>query len=401
MHSSFEMTGDRRHGTALVNGGPARPRRRAVRGAVRGRGSNVRSAARVAAVGFLTCLLFAVLATHAVPVQAVGPDAVPRAVRAARVRYRAAADRVARLRAQQSTLEQRIAAFKKSGQQPQALDRLLKRSVDAEATFATARNELAQAEAIFGEALKAAVRAIDTRIRKWVPSLRRGPLSDRRHAATQINALRTMRQRLRTESADLSRARRREKAWAKYRVRFDVRDGPSELSEKADFVEDTRDKVMKKRRALIALLDEAKRDRQIAQAAQDFRTDITLFDEETRQGRVLRRSSSSTPLAAEGGERSPPQSGDAPFDDFSPEQLSDNPAAPRSQVDAGGLRDINPDVLLNLRVEDLAAGALDVATLQEYISDLKALERFLSGQADTLRKRADTLDADEARDLNR
>ncbi len=58
-------------------------------------------------------------------------------------------------------------------------------------------------------------------------------------------------------------------------------------------------------------------------------------------------------------------------------------------------------MLINLRVEDVAAGALDVATLEKYVADLRKLERFLSGQADALRDRADALQADEDRDLQR
>ncbi len=328
-------------------------------------------------------------------------------VRAARQRYRAASDRVARLRAEQSALEQQIAAFKKSGAQPQALDRLLKRSVDAEAIFEAARSDLAQTEAILAAAFNAAVRSVDQRIRAWVPSLKKGPLSDRRQAAARINELRGLRQQLRNESAALARARRREKAWAKYRVRFDIRDGPSELSEKADFVEDTRDKVMRKRRALVKLLAEARDERRIAQAAQDFRTDITLFDEETRQGRVLRQSRGSQsgpePGVESGSGQSPgsPNAQDSPPDNDSFVGRGDNPSPAATSLRPGGLRDINPEVLLNLRVEDLAAGALDVTTLQAYVADLRALERFLSGQAETLRKRANTLEASEVQDLKK
>ncbi|MEM7678707.1 MAG: hypothetical protein AAF449_22225 [Myxococcota bacterium] len=172
------------------------------------------------------------------------------------------------------------------------------------------------------------------------------------------------------------------------------------MSEKADFVEDTRDKVNRKRIALIKLLKEARRERQIAQAAQDFRTDITLFDEETRQGRVLRQNrttSAGDRVEADGNFGSPAVE--------NPGELTDVPTtgaqAPPQPTTDPMLRAINPDVLINLRVEDVAAGALDVATLQRYVEDLRALERFLSGQAESLRQRAQTLEADETQDLHK
>ena len=197
-------------------------------------------------------------------------------------------------------------------------------------------------------------------------------------------------------------------------MRADAGDGPTELSLKADFVEDTRDKVIKKRRALIALLAEARQEREIAQVAQDFRTDVTLFDEETRQGRVLRQqggpsgaleqrngTDNPTPATPNGPELVDPDDGEflgGGDPSGPPNQPTVTPSAPSGPSPS---RTIDPDVLLNMRVEDLAAGALDVSTLQKYVEDLRALEGFLSGQADALRKRADLLEADEARDLQK
>ena len=337
----------------------------------------------------------------ALPTPAIAADPVP--VESARTTYRSARARVETLRAGQSSLEQRITALKKAGAQPQVLDGLLKRSVAAETELEAARADLRTSELRLAASLNTRVRQIDRQIRGLVPSLKRGPMKSRKAAAMQINALRATRQQLRTEAAALARHQARARVWAQYRVRFDARDGPSELAEKADFVEDTRDKVVRKRRALIRLLREARQERAIAEAAQDFRTDVTLFDEETRQGRVLRQAGRTT--AADGDARSPaPVSGPGPeVEDSGSDQFVGGDAPPTTTPDPvapGPLpaRQIDPDVLLNLRVETLAAGALDVATLERYVADLKALERFLSGQADSLRERADSLEAIEARD---
>ena len=323
-------------------------------------------------------------------------DASLSAVTAARSRYTSASRRVSAQRATMNALARQITSYKKDGGQPQALDRLLKRSVRAESTLRTALAAHRKAESEYAAVLESGVAAVDNEMRRLVPQLKTGPIRDRRRAARQINALRASRKSLRAEMANLAKARRRQKAWAQYQVRFDLRDGPSELTEKADFVEDTRDKVVRKRRALLALLAEAQRDREIAQSAQDFRTDVTLFDEETRQGRVLRNRGSDS--ASEGGAPVPVSQGgqeDRGGDDFS------GPPTPTQAPPVTPLRAINPDVLLNLRVEDLAAGALDVSTLERYVDDLRALERYLSGQADSLRERADALEADEARKLQR
>ena len=341
------------------------------------------------------------------PVLASGPTGpLDAASNAAKTRYTRAQTRVGQLRAEQAALEQRITQYKKNGQQPQQLDALLKRSVAAQAVLERAQNALRQAEQGFETTLTASVRSIDAEIRRRVPALRQGSLSDRKKAAAAINDLRAQRQRVRTELATLAKARRKSRAWAKYEVTIEAQDGPGELSDKADFVEDTRDKVIKKRKALAKLLREARQEQQIAQAARDFRTDITLFDEETRQGRVLRQgqgqgrgdvaqNNPSVPPA-----QSPTDNENSP-DPVVRDSFSGSQIPPPSVTSNPGLRAINPDILLNLRVEDLAAGGLDVATLEKYIGDLKALETYLAGQADRLRQRAEALEANETRDLRK
>ncbi|MEO1335690.1 MAG: hypothetical protein AAFV29_08595 [Myxococcota bacterium] len=327
---------------------------------------------------------------------------IGRQVAAAKNHYAQSTAALIAVRRQQRTLEQRISDLKRSGQRGPALDRLLKQSVNAEAVLDQQRRTLRQAESALASELSKGIRAIDVEIRRFVPDLKQGPMSSRKQAARRINELRALRHMLRADSAKLANARKRARAWAQYRVQFNISDGPSELSEKADFVEDTRDKVNRKRLALITLLSEARQERQIAQAAQDFRTDITLFDEETRQGRVLRQNRTAAGNVNRADSENLPPS---PSPGQTPVDLSDQPPSGGAQFSQHTtdpmLRAINPDVLINLRVEDVAAGALDVATLQRYVEDLQALERFLSGQAESLRQRAQSLEADEAKDLHK
>ncbi len=365
--------------------------------------NRVRIEGRAALVG-----LWVLIAPWSVLAQA--PSAPASAdIGSTRESYTDARARLEHLRAEQSSLERRIATLKKSGTDRQALVALLERSVDAEATLDAARREVDRAETAYTKALTTAITTIDVNIRARVPDLKRGPLEARRAAAAQINVMRTARQGLRAELAALARARQRTRAWAQYQVQYDEDDGPVELTEKADFVEDTRDKVVRKRRAIIQLIEEARQHRRIAEAAQDFRTDVTLFDEETRQGRVRRQTRTGIVPLSSGGNRSPPETdapafGDGPESDPGSDSAGGDPVVSSPAVTAppptvSGLRALNPDVLLNLRVEDVAAGALDVATLNQYVEDLKALEAFLSGQADSLRRRANALKADEARKL--
>ena len=372
---------------------------------------------RTAITARLIAWSMTVAATPAVAApSSVDPGALEASVSAAQQAHVAAASHLEGLRREQAGLEDQITALKKSGQRGPALERLLGRSIDAVQAFDAAQTELDDAARALEGALRDAIAAIDREITRKKPAMQRGSLTDRRKAAYAIKALRTLRKQFRAEFAALTRSADRRKAWAQYAVKFNAQDGPTELIEKADFVEDTRDKIVRKRRALIRLLAEAQQERELAQAAKDFRTDVTLFDEETRQGRVLRQSRASVAsVSADGSDTptadAPPSlSGDNGGDPSEFEGARDDQGAvpptsgppPASlQAAPAALRDINPDVLINLRVDDLAAGALDAATLERYVSDLRALERFLSGQAETLRKRADTLEADETRTLKK
>ena len=71
------------------------------------------------------------------------------------------------------------------------------------------------------------------------------------------------------------------------------------------------------------------------------------------------------------------------------------PAAPSTQV-AQLPKTVDPNLLLNLRVEDLAGGARDVKDLEALVADLEKLDQFLLQQAEDIRRRAQRLEADEA-----
>ncbi|MEM7678706.1 MAG: hypothetical protein AAF449_22220 [Myxococcota bacterium] len=96
-------------------------------------------------------------------------------VASAKTRYTQATTALASVRSQQRALEQRISDLKQADQRGPTLDRLLKRSVNAEAALEMHRQALRQAENAFATQLSAAIRDIDLEIRRNVPALKQGP----------------------------------------------------------------------------------------------------------------------------------------------------------------------------------------------------------------------------------
>lgn len=357
--------------------------------------------------------------------------------------WRAATLAVAQSRVRQSELARRIDALKREGRGGAELQRLLEASVVADRGLEAALSKAAEARADVERAIQAGVARVDREIRALVPKLKAGPIGERRAAARRINALRAERQRLREAASALDAARARPKRdWARYEVEVEPLDGPAELEEKADFVEDTRDKLAKKRRAIAQLLEEAKQEQRIARAARDFDTYVSAFDEETRTERVIRGGAANGPQAAgdlAGAPETPSRGSGSPTTD-APNFGNDgrgggvDPATPPmnesgndgfsqtpdasdklgvGQTPSGPTvgtpsaspspvgRDINADVLINLRVSELAAQDLDLATLLRLVEELEQLDGYLADQASTIRARAKTLEADEAEDLRK
>jgi len=359
--------------------------------------------------------------------------------------WQAARRELARTRARHGELAGRITALKRQGPPGGELQRLLRASLAAEHQLEAALSQVGRARANVQRTVRGSVGRIDQEIRSLVPKLKAGSLADRKAAARRINQLRDDRKALRDTLSALEDTRatpRRD--WSKYQVQVEPLDGPSELDEKADFVEDTRDKLGQKRQALASLLREARQEQQIARAARDFDTYVRIFDEEARSDRVTRqpnnRGATLQTTAAEGpsagadsqnesfsGGRgtdvpnttNPPQSvgntvdpnlntgtngpGTAVTDDtLGNKGAVQSPTVVSPEANAPSVaRDINADLLLNLRVSELEGQDLDLATLQRLIAELEDLDGFLAAQAASIRQRARSIEADEARDLNR
>lgn len=360
-------------------------------------------------------------------------------LKAARAKERATRDA-------QSTLAHRISALKRIDRKradDAELERLLRNSIKADEALARQIEEVQTRQTEVLSAVREAFERIDGRIRELAPRLsERNPIGARRAAAQEIQALRATRKQMRDVLASVKEQERR-REWADYLVKIDPLDGPSELNDKADVVELTRKKLERKRELLARLI----REKRVDQAAKSFSTDANLLDDTLRPGRVVRQGSdrggNETVLAAgDNSNAAPPQApqnnrtsddafvpsagaqeadtnyaGNAPPPaDPSPgrgETLADaqpqvGVAAPNKSVTVAPqsvapatpgpiARQIDPNVLINLRVEELDADKLGMADLQKLIEELETLDRALDTQAERIRSRAQQLERDERR----
>jgi hypothetical protein len=431
--------------------------------------------------GLAAALVAAALGFPAAEIPAAEPSRVVQAE--AKVRLSSAALRkseadLAGARTYYDQLGRKIAALKKGGAKSgePALERLLQDSIEAQKKLeALAHSRDTRAAAVRTHATEA-IRSIDAEIARLKPGLTEGSPESRTAVARTLKELLDTRNRMRDALAFADAgAATPERAWTQYEVRIDPLDGPSELREKADFLEDTRDKLTKKRGALDRILREARQEHEIARAASSFQRDARHFDEVVRSGRVTRqrggggssgipesapRAAANADTAGKGtgvtggaggagqpaGAQSPPpqtpqdgnvgtggggggepsrgteqprnpnpgpQSGgsfggavgeteSADADDAS-SPTSRAPAATFTGVPTGAARglakQIDPDVLLNLRVEDLDGSALDMEELEKLVSELERLDAKLSARAQEIRRRAKALEEDEARTL--
>lgn len=327
-------------------------------------------------------------------------------------------------------LEHRIAQLKrlraKDGFTAEGeLDRLLKESVSADAALTASAQSVTSRASEVKKSVNAALAIIDARIRELLPSLKRGALEDRKAAARNINELRAARQELASLVGRLSSDSATPREWSKYDVQIEALDGPSELREKADVVEDTRERLRKKRVELATLVRDARIEQEVSRAAAEFRTDSSLFDEEARRGRgtATKRTNDELASAAVDGDgargSSDPAAPEAGFnaDDASPPPTAESGGTnPGTNLGTGQTpnvpsvgttrsvpltKQVDPNVLLNLRTDGLAGSNLDLATLEALVSDLDRLDQFLAGRAGQLRDRAKQLKDDEARALGK
>jgi hypothetical protein len=324
-------------------------------------------------------------------------------------------------------LAHRIAALKRLRDQSSTrftqsaeLERLLEASLGAERAVADGRRARDVRAADVRRETDAALRVLDQAIVTERPRLAAAEVPARVAAAQQLRALVEARQDVKQRATVLGRGvAEQRKAWAAYDVKIDPLDGPIDLREKADFVEDTRDKLVKKRAELERRVREAREERELARASQSFRTEVSMFDEQTRSGRVTRRPSGNealsfadaAPQAAGTSARGTPAP-PAPTEDLraathdgkasdpsagpGPAGFQSAPTSPAS-VGAPVLRQIDASALLNLNLTALPADA-DPAELERMLGDLGALERYLAARAELLRARAVRLEDDESRE---
>ncbi|MFO0725744.1 MAG: hypothetical protein U1E65_18305 [Myxococcota bacterium] len=341
-------------------------------------------------------------------------------------------------------LAHRITAMKRIGTSS-ALEQLLQQSQLAEKALAekAAERNLAKkdAEKKIAAALES-IRATKNGLRGALTS--KNP-SERQEATKKLRELEGSYNELQGALAAANSEPSVPRAWKQYEVKIDPLDGPAELREKADFLEDLRDKFLKKKREVEARLSEARQEREIARLAKDFATETTIFDEQSVPARVVRTSAGSSAehtlavpnetsgagkLADSGGARGatspppnptqnpstgltsptpPPANGDFAGQGSPSPAQGGTPSAPvvstsgdtAARAVATGLsapvlpKQIDLNGLVNLSSKDLDKN-LDVASLEALLKDLGQLEGFLAAHAGTIRQRAKTLEVDEA-----
>lgn len=361
-----------------------------------------------------------------------------------------------RARAQNEELAHRITALKRlrSGGaagapgdgRSAALSELLERSIAAEKELSTRATARDRAKVEVERQVSSTVQLIDDQIRTLRPRLKSSDAAERADVARRLKSLLADRELARGALAQIAAAEAtRPQAWAQYEVKVEALDGPADLREKADFVEDTRDKLKKKREALERLVADARQAREIARASVNFRTEVGLFDEQSRSGRVNKSDNGSGAAAANksGGDQTLAETNEAPRGGAEdPELATDGPPvaslvpppAPSAPADRGSEgnfgsatgpgsggtatpapvvptnlaapaasplpRSVDPATVLNLDLRTVGAGK-DVASLEALLQDLVKLDQLLGSQATQIRRRAQALEADEARALGK
>jgi hypothetical protein len=330
-----------------------------------------------------------------------------------------AKQKLAQTHGEAAALEHRIAAMKRLGNEAE-LERLLRESVAVETALRTATKAVDSRANEARRAIAETLAAIEARIGELKPRLKQGEYESRQAAARDINTLRDLHREVRGLNNRLKDSSVVPQSWSRYEVKIDPLDGPKELGEKADFIDDTRDRFQKKLGDLRKVLRDAREEQDIARAASSFQTDARLFDEEDRFGRVQKRAGGNADTALDerretSGDPNPapqaPQVGtpvaDPNLGAFPPPAESptdDTNARPGSAPQLGArtfeaaplIKEVDPNLLLNLRVEALE-GRTDIATLEQLVRDIERLERFLATRSGDLRRRAIQLKEDEAR----
>lgn len=365
--------------------------------------------------------------------------AAQKKVQASRDRFEAAKQKQEKTRTNAEALEHRIAALKRLREKSVAgadteLTSLLRESVAADNALRADARDVDRLEAEVRRSIAEAIVAIDTRIKELMPRLYQGELEmgSKQAIARNITELVELRKELGRTAQRLRVQPAIDTQWKKYDIQIDPLDGPKDLREKEDFLEDMRDRFAKKRDALKKAIKTSREDQALSHAARNFQTDTKLFDEESTRDRVLKprvgqSTQNKTPESAVvGGTRDtppqqpapPPQSPtEQPTTDFNTDP-SPNPAGvgqDRTSGDVAGggdpghsaipttqlpqlTKQLDLNALLNLSVDALdAASPADLAALEALAGDLDKLDAFLRARADELHRRAEQLKQDEAR----
>lgn len=407
---------------------------------------------------------FALVSSNALASDFPAVDAARDDVRQRVEAWRTARRRIDVTRAQYDELAHRIAALKRLGTRgaaPAGLERLLQQSLEAgQALESQARLHSDRANDV-KSSVQTAAKIINDQMRALKPALRARSRTKREQAAKALKELIAVRAQLQAELQQLSQGVTTPKAWAQYEVEVGPLDSPDDLRGKADWLEDTRDQLEKKRKELATLLGDVRQEREIARAAENFATDLGLFDEAFRAGRVARTSNRATTLAsprtggagaaqgdvANNAENATPSAAGSPSRQTadpappagptdqapganlggatggggaSPNEPVQTPSAPTTGFDSDdGARSaaptltttpptgitqslpkqIDPEALLNLRIQSLRSGTLGVEQMEALLADLARLDAYLASKAKVIRKRAETIESDEARAL--
>lgn len=339
-----------------------------------------------------------------------------------------------RYESESEELAHRIAALKRLGKKrtlanTRALESLLLASVEAQAKLEESSKKERQLKLQSERAVREAIKLVDAEVMRQKPDLRSRSQETRASVARSLKTLIQIRDELKLRLAELAETDKDShgSGQASHEVAIDALDGPEELREKADFLDDARDRYQKKQSELLALLKDAKQDREIAKAAASFQTSAAHFDEDARMQRVRRQGGNellaAAPNARANNDASDAREGNGVFspapganDSFAGDGDSiPSPTAPTQPPPTGisgssasdrnlqwfGQTPKQQDVhaLLRLRLEAAARGELDVATLEKTIQELAELNARLEKQAEAIRGRAKRLEEDEAKAL--
>lgn len=169
-----------------------------------------------------------------------------------------------------------------------ALAAALEASLRREEALYAAEAARRAAHGAYQAGLDAEIRRLDAAMRALAPGLRTGPKAERqavaRRLAQQLRDRRALAAIRRDLSADRPLAPGSDEA-----LSMSPMDGPDALREKADYAEDTRDKLAAERRRLKAALVAAEERVRLGAAEADLFESSAMFDDDLRTGRVLRQ----------------------------------------------------------------------------------------------------------------